>query len=168
MLCWRLFSDVCIGKDLGHCRRINVVAGRAARAARLPLSWLDVAEVMFLQLIAAIREVWCLLVCCGFPMVIRQTDRQPASQAGRQAGMEGGSQAGRQTDTDRQTDGQAATQMEGEGGREGERERESARHVAPDRWHDARCRIPWKTMNPNNTKRSATGCHWLDTLLAIL
>ena len=36
-------SDVCIGKDLGHCRRINVVAGRAARAARLPLSWLDVA-----------------------------------------------------------------------------------------------------------------------------
>ena len=136
MLCWRLFSDVCIGKDLGHCRRINVVAGRAARAARLPLSWLDVAEVMFLQLIAAIREVWCLLVCCGFPMVIRQTDSQPASQAGRH----GGRQPGRQTDTDRQTDGQAATQMEGEGGRE--RERESARHVAPDRWHDARCRIP--------------------------
>ena len=162
MLCWRLFSDVCIGKDLGHCRRINVVAGRAARAARLPLSWLDVAEVMFLQLIAAIREVWCLLVCCGFPMVIRQTDSQPARQAGRQAWRE----AARQADRHRQTDRRAGSHADGGGGRE--RERESARHVAPDRWHDARCRIPWKTMNPNNTKRSATGCHWLDTLLAIL
>ena len=93
-----------------------------------------------------------------------QTDRQPASQAGRQAWREAARQADRQTQTDRPTGRQPRRWR----GREGERERESARHVAPDRWHDARCRIPWKTMNPNNTKRSATGCHWLDTLLAIL
>jgi len=85
-----------------------------------------------------------------------QTDRQTDSQPARQAG--------RQTQTDRPTGRQPRRRR----GRERERERESARHVAPDRWHDARCMIPWKIMNPNNTKRSATGCHWLDTLLAIL
>ena len=95
-------SNQCCGRKSCEGRQAApVVAGCGGKSSCV--------SFMFLQLIAAIREVWCLLVCCGFPMVIRQTDRQTASQAGRQ------------TDTDRQTDGQAATQTEGEGERERER-----------------------------------------------